>query len=76
MVVGARLARLAVHKLLLLYWDFITLAQQCRVYRKWPQKEREKKIQSVMWRENGSLVLGAADWTPLKGKSSSNSRWL
>lgn len=46
MVVGARLARLAVHKLLLVYWDFITLAQQSRVYRKWPQKEREKKKSS------------------------------
>lgn len=73
MVVGARLARLAVHKLLLVYWDFITLAQQGRVYRKWPQKERERKKNPVGYVE-GKWLVGAADWTPLKGKSSSNSR--
>lgn len=77
MVVGARLARLAVHKLLLVYWDFTTLAQQSPGFTEnGPKKREKKKIQSVMWRENASLVLGAADWTPLKGKSSSNSRWL
>lgn len=48
-VVWAGLARLDVHKLLLVDWDFSNTGTTIsRIYGKWPQKEREKKrIQSV-----------------------------
>lgn len=48
MVVGARLARLAVHKLLLVYWDFTTLAQQSPGFTENGPKKREKKKSSLL----------------------------
>lgn len=76
MVAGAGPAGPTASKQLLGNWNcFYTGTSIPSVYRKWSQKEREN-IQSavVCVAENAPKAVGAANWTTLKGNSSSSNR--